>query len=341
MVEMVILLTIQSNLCRMIGGLLLLGLSYPIVAQDAALSTPGTATKAGPGQYITAGPGYRQGLWQTYDVSDGLPHNSVMALLEDRFGRVWVGTRGGGVSRYDGEGFVTYTPEDGLAGNAATVLMEDRSGHVWIGNDGGGVSRYDGENFVTYTTEDGLASNQVRCLMEDRSGQIWMGTWGGGVTRYDGSIFQHLSRRDGLANNRIYDLLQDRKDDIWIGTKDGLVRYRPPRVPPPVYLKSIVADRAYGPIREVRIPSTQRLIAFEYLGISHRTRPSQIAYVYRLEGYDVDWQQTRERQVTYTDLPSGEYLFEVKAVDRDLNYSEKPATVKVIVHPPFGLIALW
>lgn len=47
-----------------------------------------------------------------------------------------------------------------------------------------------------------------------------------------------------------------------------------------------------------------------------------MAYVYRLQGYDEDWRVTREERVEYAALPRGDYTFEVKAVDRDLNYYE-------------------
>ena len=58
-------------------------------------------------------------------------------------------------------------------------------------------------------------------------------------------------------------------------------------------------------------------------------------YLYRLEGYDEEWLQTRDNQVQYKDLPSGEYVFKVKAVDQGLSYSEAPATVAVeVIHQP-------
>jgi signal transduction histidine kinase len=60
-----------------------------------------------------------------------------------------------------------------------------------------------------------------------------------------------------------------------------------------------------------------------------------MAYVVRLEGYDQDWRPTREQSVRYTDLPRGSYVFQVRAVDRDLNYSE-PAEVRVTIHLPYG-----
>jgi transcriptional regulator with GAF, ATPase, and Fis domain len=57
-----------------------------------------------------------------------------------------------------------------------------------------------------------------------------------------------------------------------------------------------------------------------------------MAYLYRLEGYDTDWQPAYTGRAEYQDLPEGEYTFQVQAVDRDLNYS-KPVTVTLSIVP--------
>ena len=63
-----------------------------------------------------------------------------------------------------------------------------------------------------------------------------------------------------------------------------------------------------------------------------------MVYRYRMKGYEEDWQTTHARRVEYQDLPRGRYTFEVQAVDRDLVYSEPPATVALTVHLPYERI---
>ena len=270
----------------------------------------------------------------TFTTEDGLAHNVVACVFEDREGNLWFGSwRGGGVSRYDGQEFVTFTAEDGLASNNVVFILEDREGYLWFGVWEGGVSRYDGREFITFTTEDGLVSQNVNAILEDREGRFWFGTYGGGVSRYDGVVFQNLRRRDGLVSGIVQEILQDRNGDIWIATEGGVIRYRPCHTPPRVRVTEVIADRRYGSTEEIRVPAYRKyVIAFEFQGRSLYTHWDRMAYVYKLEGYDSDWQVTYTRRVTYQDLPVGEYMFQVKAVDRDLNYSE-PATVRVIVEP--------
>jgi len=267
----------------------------------------------------------------TFTTQEGLADNRVHSILEDREGHLWLGT-GGGASRYDGKEFVTFTTEDGLVDNNVVCILEDREGHLWFGTEGGGVSRYDGKEFVTFTTEDGLPHNAVTSILEDREGNVWFGTYGGGVSRYDGLVFQRLSRKDGLVLDTVQQILQDRSGDIWIATEGGVTRYRPHHTPPGIRITDVIADQRYGSVEEIHPPSSQKFIIFEFQGRSFTTRPDGMAYVYRLEGHDPDWKPDYAGRVTYEDLPLGEYTFQVKAVDRDLNYSE-PATVRMSVVP--------
>ena len=159
------------------------------------------------------------------------------------------------------------------------------------------------------------------------------------MNRYDGQTWTTLTIKDGLSSNGAMSILQDREGSLWFGTQNGVTRYRPPVPwPPPVFIDAVVADQRYEKASTLRIPSTVKLTAFEFHAISFKTRPEAMVYRYRLTGYDKDWQNTHARRVEYQDLPIGAYTFEVLAVDRDLVYSEKPATVTLRVRMPFERI---
>ena len=101
--------------------------------------------------------------------------------------------------------------------------------------------------------------------------------------------------------------------------------------PPPVFIDAVVADRRYEGAVEIEVPSFVKLTVFEFHAISFKTRPEAMVYRYRLKGYEEEWHNTHERRVEYQDLPIGDYTFEVVAVDRDLVYSERPASVRLTV----------
>src|SRR6266446_2547914 len=83
---------------------------------------------------------YGHDVWQ---VEQGLPQNSVQAILQTRDGYLWFGTQEGLV-RFDGVTFKVFdkTNTEEIALNDIGFLTEDREGNLWIGSDGGGLMRY-------------------------------------------------------------------------------------------------------------------------------------------------------------------------------------------------------
>ena len=272
------------------------------------------------------------GTLRTYTTADGLLEDDVRTVGVDRQGQVWVVTGTGGVSRWDGQQFHTVTTGEGLGYAPGRVVREDRQGRIWFATDGAGVSCWDGARFTRYTMAEGLVYNRVFALLEDPQGKMWFGTQGGGVSLYDGQVFQTLSTQDGLVNNVVQEILCTQQGQIWIATEGGITRYTPSTQAPGVRLKQVAADRAYAPDEPISISSGQTRVSFAFQGRSFISRPDRLVYRYQLEGHDAGWQVIREGRVAYSDLPLGEYTFQVQAVDPDLNYSE-PASVKLEVVP--------
>ena len=155
----------------------------------------------------------------------GLNHNQVTCLLQDRNGNLWIGTLGG-VSRYDGKSFTNFTEKSGLGNNKVYSILEDNSGNLWFGSNGGGVTKYDGKFFTHFTEDEGLSNNRVYSIFQDNSGNIWFGTDGGGVTKFDGKFFTKYSKKEGLSNKCIYSIFQDQNGNFWFGTNgEGVVKY--------------------------------------------------------------------------------------------------------------------
>ena len=269
----------------------------------------------------------------TFTTEDGLASDWVGAMLQDREGNLWfgsggMGSGGAGVCRYDGKTFTTFTEEDGLTSNVVFALFQDKGGNIWLTGHNG-VSRYDGSSFSGVPGQD---PSTTRSICQDSDGDFYFGT-NDGVIRYDGQVFQTITERDGLVGNSVLSVLQDREGSLWFGTTEGITRFRPPSPSPPVtFIDAVVADQRYVGLGELKIPTTSKLISFEFrAGMSFNTRPEAMVYRYRLSGYDEDWHNTHDRRVEYQDLPIGTYTFEVQAVDRDLTYSDKPAMFKLSV----------
>lgn len=119
------------------------------------------------------------------DVDIAYNPNYIVALHVDNDGIVWVGTWGGGLSRFDGENWKTYTVADGLAANHVFMLGEETNGRLWVGTSEG-LSRFDGKEFILFTRHDGLYTNNVFSMANGDDGSLWLGGYGG-VTRLIGA----------------------------------------------------------------------------------------------------------------------------------------------------------
>jgi PAS domain S-box-containing protein len=281
---------------------------------------------------------YTAGRCDLFGVADGLVYSDVRCLLEDRQGGVWMGTIFG-LSCYREGRFTSLTTTEGLLHNDVRDLLESVDGDLWVATQAG-VCRYDGHRFTALTVEDGLASNNVWALMQDRHGTIWAGSYGG-VSRYDGEVVQALLPRDGLAPRAVHALLEDPDGGVWIGGRGGLTRYVSADVPPSMNLTEVVTDRRLGPRTEIRLPSTQGLLSFEYRAVSLNTRPGGMLYRYRFGDAGAPWRTTHRRQLEFADVPIGSHTLEVQGINGDLDRSQGIARVQVTVHPPYGQLLLW
>lgn len=93
-------------------------------------------------------------VFQQYSVSEGLAQSQVFDILEDSRGKLWMATRGGGLSSFDGTSFENYSESDGLPSNYLNCL-EEYQGHIFIGGPTG-LAIYNGRNFhsVDFFTEN-------------------------------------------------------------------------------------------------------------------------------------------------------------------------------------------
>jgi diguanylate cyclase (GGDEF)-like protein len=177
-----------------------------------------------------------------------LSHDWVWTVYTDNDGRLWIGTDGGGLSRYepDADNFTHFrhNPNDpaSLSGDRVRVIYQDRQGVFWIGTDGNGLNRFnpDDGSFVHYRHDPGisgsLSNDKVLAILEDRSGAMWIGTDGGGLARFDrdsGEFFHYRhddSRPESLSDDRIRAIYEDRQGQLWVGTYSGGVNLFNPLV---------------------------------------------------------------------------------------------------------------
>ncbi|MGD0859772.1 MAG: two-component regulator propeller domain-containing protein [Terracidiphilus sp.] len=125
---------------------------------------------------------------QTWVMENGLPQNTVQALVQTRDGFVWLGTEVGLV-RFDGNGFQVFNRNSSpaLPGNDVRCLLETKDGALWIGTSEG-LARWKDGVLTAFGAKDGLPGNNTRTLAQTGDGLIWAWT-DGGLARLNGDHF--------------------------------------------------------------------------------------------------------------------------------------------------------
>ncbi len=317
-------------------------------------------------------------------VDGGLPAESstgVRAIEEDRQGRLWVGTEGGGILVLDRES-ERFTVFDQAMGpewlthvRNVYALHEDRDGDLWAATSGGlYVSRPspdapESTHRRLLTAWHGLPATQIVGILEDSAGRIWVST-SEGLARIEKSFREpegfHASitaygREDGIDIGQFFigPTLAARDGTFFFGGDNGLVYFDPEAIhenphPPRVVLTDFKLANTSVPVRPadagaeagavlprhiayvdtLNLRYTDRVLTFDFAAI-HFASPESNRYLYRLDGFDREWQHTTHASVTYTNLDPGQYVLRLKAESPDGVQQPDETRLTLIVSPPF------
>lgn len=168
-------------------------------------------------------------LLQHFTEADGLPHNSVRALLTDHNNRLWVGTSGGGFAFRSTRAFRAYNRADGLPGTRIYALSEDPRGRIWMAVSQQGLAVLDSFGLRAAQPDSGyLQGVKCRTLAHDRNGTLWVGTEGKGVLAISPNGLQSFTQANGfLPSDWVQKVVCTPDDAVWIGTSEGLVQLTP------------------------------------------------------------------------------------------------------------------
>ena len=303
-----------------------------------------------------------------YSAADGLESNRIESVAQSLDGSVWVGTDNGlcRVDRAGDEGeFTCISASSGsrdLRNGYIQSILTRSDGSLWIGTRAG-LHRLntgaipDGCQHVGRS--EGLPGESVYGILEDQSGTLWLST-NGGLVQFEpvtGTITRQLALGSSADRSLGAAIGLDRAGRVYVGGTAGLLSFDPENLaalnpnPPQVVLTDVSVegqDVVPGPdaplhvaapvADELNIDYDQTVVTFEYAGL-HFSDPTQNRYRYRLDGFDDDWREAGDggarREVTYTNLDPGSYVFEVEASNADGVWSEAPARIEVHVRPPW------
>ena len=162
------------------------------------------------------------GRIDAYPVAGLARKVSVLRLLRDRDGALWIGTYGGGLVHVHQGKTDVFSEKDGLSGDEVSHLVEDREGNIWS-TTGNGLDRFRPLSISTISTKQGLLAQAAYSLCA-KDGRVWIGTdkgldkWNHGEISAFGTG-KGVRKPDGRLNGEIpQSLFQDSSGQIWVST---------------------------------------------------------------------------------------------------------------------------
>jgi ligand-binding sensor domain-containing protein/serine phosphatase RsbU (regulator of sigma subunit) len=291
------------------------------------------------------------GAIRNYSTDDGLGGNNVYRIFRDSKGNLWFGALGGYLSVYDGKAFTRYDESNGIIHRFILCINEDAQQNIWLGAYGGGLYKYDGRVFRNYTAKHGMSTETPYALIADGKNNIWIGNSRGlDVFNPVDSSFSHFGKSEGFNGVEVNPnaVFADKNGNLWFGTIMGAVRYSPGenRLNTVEPLTTLTGLKIF--MRDAEFPESatfnydQNHLTFLFNGVS-LANPEKVRYIYKLEGFDKDWSPlpTAHPEAVYSNLPPGDYVFQVKACNNDGVWNKEAVTYKFTIQPPFWQTALF
>lgn len=294
---------------------------------------------------------------------DGKPFGStrIRTIVRDSKNRLWIGGEEGlAVYTLDGEKLSSCDLlPDSLSIKHAFIycVHEAHNGIFWIGTRNG-LYRFDERehSLRRFLVTDGLPNHVIYGILEDAYGRIWLSTDKGlSCFHTEAEKFRNFTYIDGLQSNQFtsYAYCKKKNGEMYFGGINGMTVFQPELLTDNTYIPSVIISSMSLFNIPVRPDDNTGILTHHISETNHLTLKNEQssfslgfvvsnyiagthnAFAYQLKGYDKDWYYVDEyhRWATYTNLPAGNYEFQVKAANNDGKWNETPTLLKITILP--------
>ena len=276
----------------------------------------------------------------------------LSSMCEDDKGNIYIASFLGGLFIYDGKKIADVTNTYNIQTRAVLDVKVSSNNYLYVATlDGIYVVNLETKSSEKITEDDGLSSNLVySLLLTDNEQTLWAGT-NQGANKIDLQIFlqKHIKNILSFGKTEGFKglecntggLCKDSAGNIWFGTVNGLVKHSPVKFINNdnearlsftgfklFYDDTLLAQHA-------QLSSHLNNIRFDFMGVC-LTNPEKVLYIHKLEGFEKSWSPTTtQNNVTYSNLPPGNYVFKVRCCNNQGVWSTEALTFFFSVDYPF------
>ena len=310
----------------------------------------------------------RDGRLQRFGQAQGLRDPRVRVIALDHAGHILLGTQSGLFQLRDGKA-LPLGQDAGLPADLdISALYPLRDGRLALGSLDERLFVEAGGRWHVLGTAQGMPSNASFFITEDSHGWLWIAGIRGiarvpvadlprsGESRtrpVQGEMLLN-ERGDPNAGQQGYccngagmskGFMRD--DVLWLPSRDGVVAMDTQAIAKNPLAPRLVIERLRTPQGwrtlpasgggSIELPASARDLGFEFTALSFQD-PASVQLRYRLHGYDRSWhrlEDTHRRSANYTNLPPGNYTFEVIGANNAGVWSPQAATLRFRIQPLF------
>lgn len=296
--------------------------------------------------------------------SFSLSDNTIMSLMQDSAGTIWVGTLAGInkiVPTHTGYMFESnFKNSEGspLTNKKILELCQDRNGDIWFSTQDGGICLLHIHTgiFEEFNASNGFHDHIVNSISQDSLGILWLGT-NNGLCRFDPEnfTFNMYYTEDGLlSNDFFYRTNCEVNNLLFFGGDKGITYFNPYGIIPgkiepnliftnfKLFNETVSLNSKKSPLKKqfsyvdkLNLKFDQNYITIEFATLNFQHQ-KEIQYSCILEGLENSWNKLkRERKVSYTNLKPGHYIFKVKSFSTVQNTSIAEISMPITIYPPF------
>lgn len=301
-----------------------------------------------------------------YTEKNGLTNDMVYDLLIDKNGTLWAGSDHG-ISKFEKNIFTVPDEMNWLNKYAIMKILQDNEGNLWLGTFELGLIKYNPNEinknkiFDTVNVSHGLNDNSIMSMSFDKNGDIWIGT-NLGINKFELNKYNKTGEKniisfnkgDGFPGTETIQggVISDRSGFMWFGTIDGIIKFNPDEIkinntPPFINIteietfnnnfeRQIIYENFLGEKYFTdfsNLPYDNNNLKINYAGICF-ANSSKVKYKYRLNKNE--WSpETASSSVSFSNLESGDYTFEVIASNNAGIWSAEPAKINFTIQTPY------
>ncbi|NGP89653.1 hybrid sensor histidine kinase/response regulator transcription factor [Fodinibius halophilus] len=313
----------------------------------------------------------KKGKWQKVKSNSPGLNYPVRYITEAPDGSLWLATNGRGILHYQDHTFTTYDTNDDLSSNLIRSLYIDTADTtdnylLYVGSEDKGLNRIEVnggtpnmKELVVIDKGNGLYSNGIHQILADSQDRLWMSS-------NQGLFYVSKSQLDRLSSGELGQVtvtgyneesglksrefnggvqeagIKDNNGNLWFPSQEALVKVNPTKfphntLPPPLVIEEVISEEQKIAVNKdiVSLDAKQRNFEIEFTGLSF-WQPDAVQFKYRLKGFDTKWINAGTRRTAfYTNVPAGEYTFEVTAANNEGIWNPKKAQLTLNVRPYF------